>query len=172
MRATRAGPQGHLDFQVTTRHYSVRGSDLSAAYRSMRATNPGGFAGWARWNVRYTHDKKVEKSDCAISSLTVHVTGEIMMPEWAEEKSAKPAEQSAWRTMYANLKRHEDGHIQHGREFALLLKERLLGMGFVPCSELESRMRQEHHRLYGNLKSRDAEYDRRTEHGLRQDNPR
>lgn len=102
----------------------------------------------------------------------MQVIGDIFMPEWTEEKAASVSQQGAWRALYASLKRYEDGHIQNGREFALLLKERLLGLGGAPCAELESRARLEYQLLYGNFQHRDQAYDRRTQHGVRQDNPR
>ncbi|MBI5912038.1 MAG: DUF922 domain-containing protein [Betaproteobacteria bacterium] len=66
------------------------------------------------------------------------------------------------------LKRHEDGHIQHGRELALLVKERLMGLGVVPCDQMQALAEGEFQRLYGNLKARDQEYDARTNHGATQ----
>lgn len=75
----------------------------------------------------------------------------------------------SYHQVFANML-HEDGHIQHGKEFAILLKERLLGLGVVPCAELDARADQTHNTLYSNLQARDAEYDRRTSHGLRQHN--
>jgi predicted secreted Zn-dependent protease len=171
LRGAAAGPQGSIDFQVATRHYQVSAPNVTSAYQTLKANNPDGFLGWARWKVNYRYDRSETAGLCALKQVAVHVEGDILMPEWIEEKSATEREQGIWRNMYARLKRHEDGHVQHGREFALLLKERLLGLGKVPCDELESRARQEYQLLYGNLQNRDKEYDRRTEHGLRQDNP-
>lgn len=172
VKAAPSGPQGAIRFEVPTRHYKVSAPTLTHAYMTMRANNPGGFAGWARWKVDYRYEHEESGGRCTIRSVTVHVVGDILMPDWAEEKQASAEEQSEWRAMYAALKRHEDGHIQHGREFALLLKERLLGIGTAPCAQLESRAKQEYTQLHENLQRRDAEYDRRTDHGLRQDNPR
>ncbi len=170
--AVTSGPGGHLDFQADlTRHYPVTGPNVRAAYLSMRARGPGGWAGMARWKVDYSYEGKTTGNDCKISRVVVRVIGDIQMPQWVEEKNASAADQAEWRRMYAVLKRHEDGHIQHGREFGLLLKERLLGIGTVPCAELATRAQQEYTALYANLNKRDAEYDRRTDHGVRQDNP-
>ena len=172
VKAVAAGPQGAIRFEVPTRHYKVSAATLRGAYLSMRMNNPGGFAGWARWKVDYHYTPEEAAGRCIIRAVTVHVAGDILMPEWAEERQASREEQEQWRAMYAALKRHEDGHVQHGREFALLLKERLLGLGAVRCDQLDARTRREYDQLYGNLQSRDADYDRRTDHGLRQDNPR
>ena len=172
VKAAASGPQGDIRFEVPTRHYKVSAPTLQHAYLSMRVNNPGGFAGWARWKVDYDLDHEEAGGRCSIRRVRVHVVGDILMPQWAEEKRVTAEEQAQWRTMYEALKRHEDGHIQHGREFALLLKERLLGIGTVPCAELKSRAQQEYTQLHGALQRRDADYDLRTDHGLRQDNPR
>jgi predicted secreted Zn-dependent protease len=166
LRGNRGVP-GVIDFQISTHHYQVNGADIGAAYESLRVRGPNGFAGWARWKVDFDFSKQAVASGCIITAVTIRVVGEIAMPEWAEEKSATSADQAAWRAMYVKLKHHEDGHVQHGREFAILLKERLMGLGTVACDLLQSRAQQEYQRLYANLKDRDQEYDRRTDHGLR-----
>ncbi len=165
------GPQSSLDFQLLTRHYQVSAPNLASAVRTIRARTPGGFWGWARWNVGYKYDSVESPAGCTLSSVTVRMVGDIEMPEWVDEPSASQRDREYWRSMYASLRKHEDGHIQNGREFALLLKERLLGIGTVPCAEVPVRAAREYKILYGNLQRRDEEYDRRTDHGLRQDNP-
>lgn len=172
VKAATVGPQGHLDFHVDTLHYAVSGANLREAYASMRANGPNGWAGFARWHVNYKYESKQVSEGCSIASVTVKVRGDIRMPEWKYESMASAGDQQNWRNMYALLKRHEDGHIQHGREFGLLLKERLMGMGAMPCADLQASADREYRALYGNLKRRDEEYDARTDHGLRQDNPR
>ncbi len=172
LKVSEPGATGRIEFEVPTIHYEVHAKRLVGVVQAMRTQNPGGFWGWAGWNVDYQlqHDRRGDA--CTMTSVTVRVRGKITMPRWVDEPQATLAEQTEWRRMYADLKRHEDGHIQHGREFALLLRERLLGMGTQACDGLEARARQEYHRLHENLKRRDADYDRRTDHGLRQDNPR
>jgi predicted secreted Zn-dependent protease len=161
------GARGSIDFHVNTRYYPVTGGDIASAYQSLRVRGPGGFSGWARWKVDYQYTSEAVASGCRIRAVTVRVDGEILMPQWIEEKSASLADQTSWRAMYNQLNRHEDGHVQHGREFALLLKERLMGIGAVSCEQLQPLTQREYQLLYENLKNRDQEYDRRTEHGLR-----
>ena len=172
LKTAAGGSQGSLDFEIMTRHYPVNGANLMAAYRAMRASSPDGFAGWARWRVKYDLAKTEPSNDqCKVSGVKIRVDGDILMPEWKQEREAPQGDQLRWRTMYNGLKRHEDGHVQHGREFGMLLKERLLGLGNMPCGQLDAKAKLEYQLLYGNLNNRDREYDRRTNHGLRQDNP-
>lgn len=114
-----------------------------------------------------TYDAKPAGQGCRLENLVITIRGEILMPEWAEKSSAPSADQAYWDESYRGLKLHEDGHIQHGKEFAIPLNERLLGLGVVPCAELDARANQTHKTLYSCLQARDVEYDRRTSHGLR-----
>lgn len=164
--ATAPGPRGSLDFQVPVRHYPINGTDLASAVASMRRNNPGGFAGFARWKVNYRVERIEAGGACVVDAAHVQVIGDILTPEWFEERQAAP--QAAWRAAYARLKIHEDGQVQHGREFALLLKEQILGLGRMPCSDLDARVQREYESLLANQRQRDAEYDQRTSHGLRQ----
>lgn len=165
-------PPSDLRFDVHTRHYAVPGHSYFNAIAWMRANNPGGFAGWARWRVHYRHETRPAGNACEVAAVRIGVDGDILMPQWTGLAEASPTDRERWQRMYDLLMVHEQGHIQHGREFAVLLRQRLLGLGRMPCAEVETRLRQEYELLMSNLRHRDAEYDRRTEHGLRQNNPR
>jgi predicted secreted Zn-dependent protease len=162
------GPTGALDLQVNVVHYDVRGLDYPSLVRSLRANGPQGFHGLARWSVTFDNSMEPRGEDCAISAVRVRVTGEILMPRWVDAAAAPLDLQRRWSDHYAALQRHEDGHIQHGRELALLVKERLMGLGVMACDRLKALARDESQRLYENLKARDKEYDARTNHGATQ----
>jgi predicted secreted Zn-dependent protease len=159
---------GVLDLQIAVTYYAVQGHDYGSLARSLRANGPKGFHGLARWNVTYKYTTKRQRDACQIATVRIKVSGEILMPRWADEPSAPQDLQRRWSDYYAALKRHEDGHIQHGRELALLVKERLMGLGAVPCDDMQTLAQAEFQRVYGNLKARDQEYDARTNHGTTQ----
>jgi predicted secreted Zn-dependent protease len=162
-------PGGSVSFDIRTHHYAVSAPNFPSAVKTIQSNREGGHWGWAKWKVGYTGDRAQTSRGCYFKSVQVRVTGEIEMPEWRDEANASTADQERWRKSYAGLKVHEDGHIQNGKEFALLLQERLLGLGVVPCADLDNAAAREHQILYSNLRARDAEYDRRTDHGKRQD---
>jgi predicted secreted Zn-dependent protease len=163
-------PQSDIKFDAVTTHYPVADADYAQVYRRLVTQNTGGltagFAGWAKWDVVYSFDTLPRREGCSIDRVHMQVRGQIMMPEWETLADAPPADQSRWNAMYAQLQRHEEGHVQHGREFAMLLREKLLGIGTVPCDTIRTAAGQVYRALYTNLQSRDAEYDRRTQHGL------
>ena len=160
-----------MRFKLETTSYNVTGSTLEAAYAQIRASGPGGYWAMARWDARYTYQSTRQGALCRISELQIAITGHILMPLWQGKERATRAEQAAWDRMYEKLLRHEQGHVQYGRDFAVLLREQLAGIGAVPCDELQARTTRIFDPLLASLRARDQAYDRRTEHGIRQDNP-
>ena len=159
---------GTLDLQVPVAYYTVQGRDYDTLAQSLKANGPKGFHGLASWKLRYDYTTKKQRDGCRIDTVKVKVDGEILMPKWADEQAAPPDLQSRWRAYYEALKRHEDGHVQHGRELALLVKERMMGLGTVPCESMKALTEGEFQRLSANLRKRDEEYDVRTQHGATQ----
>lgn len=159
---------GVLDMQIAVIHYDVQGYDYDSVTRSLRANGPNGFHGLASWNISYEFTSKQHRGACQIDMVRVKVSGKILMPRWVDEPSAPLELQRRWSNHYAALKRHEDGHIQHGRELALLVKERLMGLGSVPCDQLQTLAQGGYQRIFDNFKGRDQEYDARTNHGATQ----
>ncbi len=162
------GTVGLLDLQVSVRPYNVEGRDYTSLKRSLHTNGPKGYQGFASWNCTYEYTTKKRGNDCQIATVVTQVKGEILMPRWVDEASASVELQRRWSNFYSALKTHEDGHIQHGRELALLVKERLMGIGWTSCNDLASLARREFDKVYNNLKARDQEYDTRTEHGITQ----
>ena len=81
---------------------------------------------------------------------------------------------ASWRTGYKFTTTRQadrcriDTVTTHVRELALLVKERLLGIGSVPCDEVQALAQAEFERLYRHLKTRDRQYDARTGDGATQ----
>ena len=165
---TSGGATGAVDFKIGLAHYTVQGTDYASLAQSLSANGPKGFHGLATWKINYEYTTKKLRDACLIDSVTIKVGGEILMPRWADEAAAPPDLQRRWSNYYAALKRHEDGHLQHGRELAMLVKERLMGLGAQACERMPALTQGEFQRLYDNLKSRDREYDARTNHGVTQ----
>lgn len=162
------GATGTLDLDVPVRYYAVQGTDHATLAQSLKANGPRGFHGLASWRLDYQYTTRRTGPNCQVDSVNVKVGGEILMPRWADENAAPVELQRRWATYYAALKRHEDGHVQHGRELALLVKERFMGLGAHPCEQFKALTEGEFNRLTTNLKTRDQEYDARTNHGATQ----
>ena len=163
-----APASGTLDLQVVVTYYAVTGRDYRSLMNSMNVNGPKGFHGLASWKIRKELATAKAKDGCHISTVHLTVTGEILMPRWEDKSTASADLQQRWARYYDALKLHEDGHIQNGRELALLVRERLMSLGTLPCERLPGIAEGEYQRVYSNLKSRDKEYDDRTNHGATQ----
>jgi len=163
--APSGGGTGTLDVDIALDHYTVRGLDYASLARSLNANGPKGFHGLASWKIDYEYTARRQRDECRMDTVRVKVSGRILMPRWADEAAAPAELRRRWIAYYAALKQHEDGHVRHGRELALLVKERLLGLGAMPCDQVKAVSDGEFRRLSDNLKARDREYDARTNHG-------
>ena len=163
---TATGPSSALAMNVVNRFYDVHGLDATSLARSMDANGPKGFHGLASWKIDMNYDFSRNAKDCQITAVRVKIIGEILMPRWVDEPKASLEMQRQWAESYNKLKRHEDGHVNHGRELALLVKEKLMGLGIVACDKLQTQAQQSYEQLFQNLSKRDQEYDARTNHGL------
>lgn len=168
VKTSTGAPENDIKFDIVTNHYMVAGANLGQVYRTLVTQNASRAAGWARWDVTYTFDTLPKHDLCSVERAHIVVKGQILMPKWETAADASPADQQAWQTMYGTLLRHEEGHIQNGRDFALLFRERLVGIANVPCDSIKGHAEAIYRTLYKNLQDRDAEYDRRTQHGVRE----
>jgi hypothetical protein len=161
-----AGAKINYDFRQTT--YPVHGGDYRSAFNAMKAM--GKFNAWAKWNASYTYNRSQTDKACTMADLVINVSGEIQMPEWVEKGRAPRQDQSWWNEGQRQLQIHEDGHIQHGKDFAILLREQLLGLSSPDCKILDQIASAALYRLEANLRKLDEDYDRLTMHGPRQFN--
>src|SRR5690606_30801084 len=72
------------------------------------------FPGHTRWNVRWTFRWWREASgSCTITEVTTRLRTEVHLPEL---RRATPAQQAVFDRYLRALSRHEEGHVQFGRE--------------------------------------------------------
>lgn len=159
---------GAVALRLVTKHYDVRGTRRDALLRSLQTNGPMGYHGLAQWQIGYLFTTAVVSNGCRIDNVVVTIDGEILMPRWTDRNDAPAELQRKWTDYYGALMRHEEGHIGHGKEFAALLKQRLMGLGVVSCERIKELAQTEFQRLHQNLSSRDKEYDARTKHGVEQ----
>lgn len=158
--------------QLVWKTYDVYGTDYSSLIRSLAVNGPkvngSSFHGMARWNVSYKYETKAAAKQCKFSQFELKIAGEILMPSWRDESNAPADLRQRWSRYYSALKAHEEGHVQHGNELALRVREHLLGLGNFDCAASADLAQREFERIYNNVKDRDREYDQRTQHGATQ----
>ena len=169
LKLPEAGTSSQMRFISHLETYPVYGRTWQEVYAYMQ--KKGEFWAWARWTVNTEYTSRPTKGMCTLEDLKITVDGKILMPEWQERSKATPADRKAWDDSIATLKIHEDGHIDHGKSAAILLRQKLTGLGPQPCETLAKQAADAKTKIEQTLSKSDEDYDRYTSHGLRQFNP-
>lgn len=164
-----AGLATKIQFISHLETYPVHGATWPEVYANMKRNGP--YTAWARWHVKTTYSSKQQKDMCSIEDLTISIDGTILMPDWQERNNAAAVDRKGWDASYEILKTHDEGHIDHGKSLAILLREKLAGIGVQPCIHIVKIAESAQSQLEARLRKSDEEYDRFTNHGLRQFNP-
>ena len=98
--------------------------------------------------------------------MTTRLRTEVQLPEL---RSGTPAQQAVFDRYLSALSRHEQGHVQFGRDAAQAIDEGIAALPAAPdCAALERRANTLGHRLLREHAEREKQYDRDTRHGASQ----
>ncbi len=125
------------------------------------------FHGHTRWNVRWTFRWSRDAAGrCTITEVTTRLRAEVQLPEL---RRATPGQQAAFDRYLPALSRHEQGHVQFGRDAAQAIDQ---GIAQLPpaadCATLERQANALGHRLLRDHVEREKQYDQSTSHGASQ----
>lgn len=70
-----------------------------------------------------------ESSGCRIASAAVTVKVEVILPKWRPRKKAEPDVRLFWNTLFADIKRHEEHHVDIAKAHARELEKKLKAVG-------------------------------------------
>ena len=167
-----AAAQAAVTEQAIQRPYTVHvqpGETLRQALNGATpiAVNGERFHGYTRWNVRWTFRWWREASGrCSITEVQTHLRTEVQLPQL---RTATPAQQAVFDRYLSALSRHEQGHVQIGRDAAQAIDE---GIARLPaledCATLERTANALGHRLLREHTEREKAYDQHTGHGATQ----
>ena len=145
-------------------HYGVRGRDIAAVAASLGS----GHIALTRWRVTWKY-RLEESRACRLKSFQVEVTAKIRMPRWVDRDAAPPKARARWDAFIEAVRKHEEGHRDHGvaagRELARAV--RVLG-NRGDCRKLRTELDQLGERVTASYQALDREYDRATRHGITQ----
>lgn len=125
------------------------------------------FHGYTRWTVRWTY-RWWRESDgrCRITDVTVRLRSEVQLPEL---RTASPAQRAVFERYLRALSRHEDGHVQFGRDAAQAIDQGIAALPVAPdCPTLERQANALGQRLLDDHVARERQYDQTTGHGVSQ----
>lgn len=158
-------------------YYPVSGNTLSQLRQAMNASGPFDPASGRRFDARTNWQvawriwvrQAQGQEQCSIERIKVDLMITYILPRLSDDARLSGADRARWESDWAALKLHEDGHAQHGRDAADAVEYALLRMPPQPCAKIEASSNEVGRRVVEDFIQRDAEYDRRTEHGAKPD---
>lgn len=76
------------------------------------------------------------KAGCRISSATVTVKANVILPRWRRSPAADSDVRFIWSTLESDIKRHEESHVIIAKNHARMLEEQLLKIGRQKTCEI------------------------------------
>lgn len=169
------GVTGRAQNGVTwaTNHYRVAGETLREIQRSMERAQPWqrdrSHAAVTEWNIRTRFAVAAFQGGFRCSGFTTETSIRITMPRWKESLDAPADVQSEWSRYYSALLEHEVGHGQMAVAAAAEMHRQVATLGTQSDPDiLKQRADGLVAEVTAEYRQREAEYDRRTEHGATQ----
>lgn len=126
------------------------------------------LAGSTDWHLTWTYQSLPRRDRCDLISVTVGAEIVTTLPSWSGARVDSDLARE-WKRFYASLEAHEAGHVQHGREAAIAVRDAMLAIPTAPDCKLLRRAldnaARAQLRRYTGITRR---YDADTEYGLRQ----
>jgi predicted secreted Zn-dependent protease len=167
-------PTAKVSIEERIVRYRIFGRSALELAEQMRQHGPqhalGGrrLAGSTDWHVTWSYQSLPRHGRCELLSVTVGAEIVITLPEWSGARVESELARE-WRRFYAGLEQHEAGHVRHGREAALAVRDAMLAATAQPDCKLLRRAldnaARAQLRRYASLTRR---YDAETDFGLEQ----
>lgn len=160
------GPWLAASAQVSMNYYDVQGGDFSTLLGALNAR--GEFHGRADWKLSYRYNWRQVPGRCSVESVATTLTLAMTLPRWTPPAGASGDLVARWERYLDALRRHEEGHLDHGRGAERDFQAAASGLAAANCADLDRMLRERFTRLIADYQGRDKDYDRRTEHGKAQ----
>jgi predicted secreted Zn-dependent protease len=154
--------------QWTTNFYNVTGADFREIRRSIERARPWPepFDGDTRWTVTWRFTFKDSPAGCTLAGLQTATTITTTMPRWTPPPDVLPEVKERWTRYYTNLLAHEAGHGRFALAAAAEIRQRTQTLSPAgDCDALKRQINQAAGQIIEAYRTREKEYDRRTDHG-------
>jgi predicted secreted Zn-dependent protease len=159
MAVTEAGGKAEI------RYHDIQGRDHASLLAALNAR--GGVHGEAEWSVRYHYEPRRGGLNCSVGSLAITLSLVMNLPRWSPPPGAPARLVAQWYRYVTALRKHEEGHLEIGREMAHELK-RSLAVTHARCELLEGKVKSQFATLHERFRARDRAYDLETARGRTQ----
>lgn len=164
-----------VETNLQTHSYAISGSSADALwdqihqYGPLYARDGKRYAAYTHWNVDWHYDYWRDVGGCRIERATVKLEAAQTFPVWTGRARASTWLQARWDAFIANLKLHENGHLQHGMQAAQAIRHVIDRIGRAPeCATLGKQIDAYAQDAIARATHADAQYDFDTRHGATQ----
>jgi predicted secreted Zn-dependent protease len=152
------------------RRAEVSGSTAKELRQSLDRNRSAGESpfgdGHTLWKVRWSYWYSTGEQ-CALATLATTVEITITLPRWSPATTPPPDLAARWDAYLRDLRRHEQGHADVGRDAGRAVDRRLRELGpFTDCPQLEAAIQKAGDATILEYSRKDSAYDIRTAHGL------
>ena len=157
--------------RVHTSYYYVDGPSATVLAAQIEQNGPPGadgkrYAGKTKWDVQWKFKHEQHGGTCEMKEVAVAVGVVQTLPKWRSEKKGVAALKTRWQQFTDALKRHEDGHKDHGIAAGKEIEAALLAAKPASnCEDLAASANSAADAIVNKYQKLDQEYDRKTGHG-------
>jgi predicted secreted Zn-dependent protease len=157
-----------------TSNYYVDGRSATVLAAQIEQNGPPGgegkrYAGKTKWDVQWKFRHEQHGVTCAMKEVAVAVGLAQTLPQWRGEPKGAAALKTRWQQFVLALKRHEDGHTEHGLAAGKEIEVALLAAKPASnCEDLAVAANSAAEAIVKKYQKLDEDYDRKTDHGRRQ----
>ena len=156
--------------------YLIEGDTASELQLQMKRLGPFDqlegkrFAGNTSWNVRWNYMMAPQPDGrCRLQQVAITLQVTMTLPDWQPRHRADRLLQSHWPAFLAALTNHEMGHRANGVQAAFAVRDALAAVAPAEsCQQLGDTANAVAKAAMESRQGADVEYDRQTEHGVRQ----
>lgn len=155
--------------------YEIRGRSYDDLLAEMRRKGPGVDdigtrlgVHVAQWRWSYEYRTGGADARCRVTDASVVLRSVIVLPRWVDRAGAVREVARAWPRFVDALVTHELGHRARSRTLGVRLWQSLLGLQAETCDALGTLLSETAARIVEEGEAAQLDYDRRTEHGVRQ----
>ena len=160
--------------RVHTSYYYVDGPSATVLAAQIEQNGPPGadgkrYAGKTKWDVQWKFKHEQHGVTCEMEEVAVAVGVAQTLPKWRSEKKGVAALKTRWQQFTDALKRHEDGHKDHGVAAGREIEAALLAAKPASnCEDLAASANSSADAIVKKYQKLDKDYDRKTGQGRSQ----
>lgn len=127
-------------------YFDIKGDNADALDAALNAHGPLAMGSSSHHpgatKIRFGGNATYEEKDgrCRISNVKVTVDTEVILPRWRDRRRASRQLSVIWDTLSADIRRHEDRHVDIARQHARRMEQAILALPPAKnCDILQSR---------------------------------